>query len=211
MPLRPFPKTSRYRSQEFIGGPITTMEQGYLVACIDGTARGNPGPSGYGVIVEDERGRPVAQLSEFLGAQSNQYAEYSGLLAALNYTIRHGFKALKILTDSELMVTEMKGEKKVSGSLLKELYGRAMQLIEHLEFIEIDLVPPDENRMADRLANLAVDRGVDKKAPAVRATDVGGIASVVPEFSGFVRNGVICFTGDSLPEGTPVKIRPVKI
>src|SRR5262249_2850764 len=91
MPIRPFPGKSRYHSQEFIGGAITSLDQGYLVANIDGGARGNPGPAGYGVVIEDEVGRPVAELSEFLGRQTNNYAEYSGLLAALNYTLRHGF------------------------------------------------------------------------------------------------------------------------
>ena len=210
MGLRPFPKASRYCSQEFIGGPITTMEQGYLVTCVGGTARGNPGPAGYGVIVEDERGRPVAQLSEFLGTQTNEYAEYSSLLAALNYTLRHGFKALKIITDSESVAAEINGEKRV-GSSLTELYSRVMRLIEHLDCIEIDLVAAAKNVEAYRLANLAVDRGVDKKAPPVSATDVGGVASVVPELNGVVRNGVISFTGDILPDGTLVKIRPVKI
>ena len=103
MALRPFPKKSRYRSQEFIGGAISNLEQGYLVAYIDGDSRSNPGPAGYGLVIEDEVGRPVAQLSEFLGRQSEKYAEYSALLAALNYTLGHGFKALKVFSDSELI------------------------------------------------------------------------------------------------------------
>ncbi len=77
MTIRPFPGKSKYRSQEFIGGAITSSEQGYLVAYIDGGARGNPGPAGFGVVFEDEVGRPVAELSEFLGRQTNNYAEYS--------------------------------------------------------------------------------------------------------------------------------------
>src|ERR1039457_6756635 len=85
MPARPFPTKSKYRSQEFDGGAIDSSEEGYLVAYIDGGARGNPGPAGYGVLIEDEIGRPFAELSEFLGRQTNNYAEYSGLLAALNY------------------------------------------------------------------------------------------------------------------------------
>ena len=63
MALRPFPAKSRYRSQEFIGAPITSLEQAYLVAYIDGGARGNPGPAGYGVVVEDELGRPWPNLA----------------------------------------------------------------------------------------------------------------------------------------------------
>jgi ribonuclease HI len=211
MPIRPFPeKSSRYRSQEFIGAPITCLEQGYLVAYIDGGARGNPGPSGYGVVIEDELGRPVAQLSEFLGRQTNNYAEYSGLLAVLNYALRHGFKALKVVSDSELMVKQINGQYKVSSPTLKELHSRAMKLIDQFDCFEINHVLREKNREADRLANLAMDRGVAKKAPAVSATDVGGVASVVPEINGVVRDGVVHFMGSSLPDGTMVKIRAVK-
>ncbi len=207
MPFRPFPGKSRYRSQEFVGGAITSLEQGYLVAFIDGGARGNPGPAGYGVVIEDEVGRPVAELSEFLGRQTNNYAEYSGLLAALNYTLRHGFKALKVVSDSELMVKQINGEYKVNNPTLKELHTRAMRMIDQLDYFEITHVLREKNRDADRLANLAMDRGIEKKAPAMSATDVGGVASVVPELNGVVRNGVVEFLGNPLPDGTLVKIR----
>ena len=210
MPIRPFPGKSRYHSQEFIGGPITSLDQGYLVANVDGGARGNPGPAGYGVVIEDELGRPVAELSEFLGRQTNNYAEYSGLLSALNYTLRHGFKALKVVSDSELMVKQINGEYKVSSPTLKELHERAITLIDQLDCFEIKHVLREKNREADRLANLAMDRGIAKKAPAVNATDVGGEASVVPEINGVVRDGVVQFMGKALPEGTLVKIRAVK-
>jgi ribonuclease HI len=210
MALRPFPAKSRYRSQEFIGAPITSLEQGYLVTYIDGGARGNPGPAGYGVVVEDELGRPVAELSEFLGHQTNNYAEYSGLLSALNYAIRHGFKALRVISDSELMVKQINGEYKVSSPTLKELHSRAMKLVDQLDYFEIKHVLREKNREADRLANLAMDRGIAKKAPAVSATEIGGVASVVPEINGVVRDGVIQFMGTPLPDGTLVKIRAVK-
>ena len=79
MPIRPFPQTSsRYRSQEFPGAPITGLDQGYLVSFIDGGARGNPGPAGYGVVIEDELGRPVAELSEFLGTADQQLRRVLG-------------------------------------------------------------------------------------------------------------------------------------
>ena len=211
MSIRPFPeKSSKYRSQEFIGAPITSQDQGYLVAYIDGGARGNPGPAGYGVVIEDESGRPVAELSEFLGRQTNNYAEYSGLLAALNYALRHGFKALKVVSDSELMVKQINGQYKVSSPTLKELHAHAIKLIDQLDCFEIKHVLREKNREADRLANLAMDRGIAKKAPAVSATDVGGVASVVPEINGVVRDGVVHFMGASLQDGTLVKVRPVK-
>ena len=209
MAIRPFPKKSRYRSQEFIGGAITSLEQGYLVACINGGSRGNPGPAGYGLVIEDEVGRPVAQLSEFLGRQSERYAEYSALLAALNYTLGHGFKALKVFCDSELMVKQVNGEAKVSAPTAKGLHGQAMALIDKLDYCEIKQVLPGKNREANRLANNAIDRGIAKRAPAVGATD-GGVASVTPELNGIVRDGMVHFSEDSFPDGTQVRIRAVK-
>jgi ribonuclease HI len=211
MPFRPFPAKSRYRSQEFPGGTISSSEQGYLVTYIEGGARGNPGPAGYGVVFEDEIGRPVAELSEFLGRQTNNYAEYSALLAALNYTLRHGFKALKVLTDSELLVKQINGESKVvTNPTLIELHGRAVKMLDQLDYFEIKHVLREKNRDADRLANLAMDRGIANMAPAVAATDVGGVASVLPEVNGMVRSGVVEFLGKPLPDGTLVKVRAVE-
>src|SRR6266567_3153101 len=74
-----------------------TLPEAYLIAHIDGGARGNPGPAGYGVVITDQAGRKVAALSEYLGHQTNNYAEYSGLLAALDYALKHGHKALKVV------------------------------------------------------------------------------------------------------------------
>jgi len=210
MAIRPFPGKSRYHSQEFIGGPITSLDQGYLVANVDGGARGNPGPAGYGVVIEDEVGRSVAQLSEYLGKQTNNYAEYSGLIAALTYAQRHGFKALKVVSDSELMVKQITGEYKVNSPTLKDLHAQATKLINQFECFEIKHVLREKNREADRLANLAMDRGIAKKTPAISAAEVGGVSSVVPEINGVVRDGVIQFMGNPLPDGTLVKIRAIK-
>jgi len=207
MPFRPFPPKSPLRSQEFDGGHIDSLPKEYLVAYIDGGARGNPGPAGYGVVFEDEVGRPIAELSEFLGRQTNNYAEYSALLAALNYTLRHGFKALKVISDSELLVKQIKGEYKVSSPTLKELHVRATKMLDEFDYFEIRHVLREKNRDADRLANLAMDRGIARKAPAVAAIDVGGVASVIPEVNGVVRNGVVEFLGKPLRDGTLVKVR----
>jgi ribonuclease HI len=129
------------------------------VAHIDGGARGNPGPAGYGVVLEDQNGRRVAGLSQYLGHRTNNYAEYSGLLAALQYALEHGPKALKVISDSELMVRQIKGVYKVRTAALLELYQKAQQLIRQLEWFEIGHVLRESNREADRLANEAMDRG----------------------------------------------------
>jgi len=131
----------------------------HLVAHIDGGARGNPGPAGYGVVIEDQAGQRVAGLSQYLGHRTNNYAEYSGLLAALEYALAHGPKALKVISDSELMVRQIKGVYKVRNAALLELYQKAQQLIRQLEWFEIGHVLRESNREADRLANEAMDRG----------------------------------------------------
>jgi ribonuclease HI len=133
--------------------------QSYLVAHIDGGARGNPGPAGYGVVIEDEKGRKIAALSDYLGHRTNNYAEYSGLLAALQYAVDHGYKALKVISDSELMVRQMRGQYKVKNPTLIELHARAKELIAKLDWFEIGHVLRESNREADRLANEAMDRG----------------------------------------------------
>jgi ribonuclease HI len=129
------------------------------VAYVDGGARGNPGPAGYGVAVQDAAGHPVAELSEYLGHRTNNYAEYRGLLAALRYAAEHQIRALKIVSDSELMVRQMKGVYKVRHPELRKLYDEAQQLVRGLEHFEIRHALREHNKIADRLANEAMDRG----------------------------------------------------
>src|SRR5215467_11427 len=109
----------------------------YLIAHSDGGARGNPGPSGYGVVIKDESGRKVAALSKYLGHQTNNFAEYQRLIAALEYAIEHSPKALKVISDSELLVRQIKGIYKVKNLTLQDLHGRAKQLISQLEWFSI--------------------------------------------------------------------------
>jgi ribonuclease HI len=125
----------------------------------DGGARGNPGPAGYGVVIHDASGRKIAELSEYLGHQTNNYAEYQGLLAALRYAHANGIKALKIVSDSELMVRQMKGIYKVRNPELRKLYDEAQRLVRELDHFEIRHALREHNRDADRLANQAMDRG----------------------------------------------------
>lgn len=128
-------------------------------AHVDGGARGNPGPSGYGVAIQDATGHPVAELSEYLGHHTNNYAEYQGLLAALRYAAEHRLTALKVISDSELMVRQMKGIYKVRHPELRKLYEQAQQLVRQLEHFEIRHALREHNQTADRLANEAMDRG----------------------------------------------------
>ena len=129
------------------------------IAHVDGGARGNPGPAGYGVAIQDASGHPVAELSEYLGHQTNNYAEYQGLLAALRYAAEHQIKALNVISDSELMVRQIKGIYKVRHPELRKLYDEAQQLMRRLEHFEIRHALREHNRTADRLANEAMDQG----------------------------------------------------
>src|SRR5260370_6836263 len=135
----------------------------YLVAHSDGGARGNPGPAGYGAVIQDESGKKVAHLSEYLGHQTNNFAEYQGLIAALEYAVKHGPKALKLISDSELLVRQIKGIYKVKNATLKDLHGRAKELIAQLDSFQIGHALPDHNRDADRLANEAMDKGMGRR------------------------------------------------
>src|SRR5437016_7301843 len=131
----------------------------YLIAHSDGGARGNPGPAGYGVVIQDESGHKVAALSEYLGHQTNNFAEYQALIAALEYAVKHGHKALKVISDSELLVRQIKGIYKVKNSVLKDLHARAKELIAKLDWFSIEHVLRGKNQEADRLANEAMDNG----------------------------------------------------
>src|SRR5579864_2147934 len=136
----------------------------FLVAHIDGGARGNPGPSGYGVVIEDEAGKKVAELSEYLGHQTNNFAEYQGLIAALEYAVTHGHTALKVISDSELLVRQIKGIYRVKNPTLKDLHARAKELIAQLDWFSIDHAMREHNQEADRLANLAMDKGTGRSS-----------------------------------------------
>ena len=183
--------------------PAQGAPDSYLIAHVDGGARGNPGPAGYGVVITDQIGRKVASLSEYLGPQTNNYAEYNGLLAALDYAIEHGPRALKVVGDSELLVKQIRGEYKVKSPTLLELYQRAKKMIGQLEWFSIQHVLRGGNQEADRLANMAMDKGMGRTSLApVRAAAGRG-----QEYDGVVRGGVIVVDGADLPEGTRVQIR----
>jgi len=178
----------------------------FLVAHSDGGARGNPGPAGYGVVVQDETGRKVAALSEYLGHQTNNFAEYQGLIAALEYALKHGPKALKVISDSELLVRQIKGIYKVKNPTLQDLHARAKELIRQLDWFSIGHALREHNQEADRLANEAMDRGmgrsVVKSSPLPQAVPL-------QELEGIVRGGKVELSG-TLPEGTRVQVRVKK-
>jgi ribonuclease HI len=188
--------------------PPSAPPDSYLIAHIDGGSRGNPGPAGYGVVITDRAGKKIAALHEYLGRQTNNYAEYQGLLAALDYALAHGPKALKVVGDSELLVKQIRGEYKVKSPALLDLYQRARELISQLEWFSIQHTLREGNQEADRLANMAMDKGMGRaNSSAVAPILSGREFNSGREFSGVVRNGVIIIEGGKLPDGTRVQIR----
>lgn len=175
----------------------------YLVAHSDGGARGNPGPAGFGVVVQDESGKKVAALSEYVGHQTNNFAEYQGLIAALEYAIEHGPKALKLISDSELLVRQIKGIYKVKNPTLQDLHARAKELIAQLDWFSIGHAFREHNQEADRLANEAMDKGMGRSVRA--AAPAQAVAG--QEFEGVVRSGKIELVNGTLPDGCRVQIR----
>jgi ribonuclease HI len=177
-----------------------------LIAHIDGGSRGNPGPSAYGVVLEDEKGQSVAELSEYLGRQTNNFAEYQGLIAALEYAVQHGHKGLKVISDSELLVRQIQGGYRVHHPVLRDLHARARQLTKQLEWFSIAHVLRHKNQAADRLANAAMDQGQGKTREAALPTSSFVRAR---ELEGIVRNGKIELLDGELSDGTRVQVRVI--
>lgn len=175
-------------------------KSGWITAFCDGGSRGNPGPAGYGVYIQDESGAKIAELSEYLGKKTNNFAEYSGLLAALDYALGHGHTHLRAVADSELLVKQIKGQYRVNSPELRPLYEEARRRIARLEGFQIQHVLREKNRRADQLANEAMDRGMGRsQAP-------GAANSKTQTLRGFVKGGVVHILEGELPDGVFVKV-----
>ena len=144
--------------------PTPAADSGELfTAHCDGGSRGNPGPSGYGAVIEDAQGHVAAEMSEYLGLQTNNFAEYSGLLGVLKWAVEHNVKRLSVVSDSELMVKQMQGRYAVKSPILRPLFEEARKLSRKIDRFEMRHTLRGGNKTADRLANEAMDRGMGKK------------------------------------------------
>jgi ribonuclease HI len=238
MPSRTDLSSSLFPSQESpspAASPATPSHSGWISAHCDGGARGNPGPAGYGALIQSTDGAIVAELSEFLGLRTNNYAEYSGLLGCLDFALKNGYRKLRMVSDSELMVKQIQGKYQVKSPDLKPLYDEAKRRIAQLDGFEISHALRHKNKDADRLANEAMDRGMRKPgaapAPSVRTAPASTntpvarpaappIPIATPErraaaptldadtmLRGFTRDGVVHILGGAkLPDGIFVKI-----
>jgi probable phosphoglycerate mutase len=128
-----------------------------LVAYIDGGARGNPGPAGFGVRIEQADGTLVEEFSEAIGTATNNVAEYRGLLAALQWARSHGHRAIHVRSDSLLLVQQMLGNYKVKHPGLQQLHAKARLLAHEIGKVTYEHVRRESNAHADRLANTAMD------------------------------------------------------
>lgn len=147
--------------------PAASPARAELIAYIDGGSRGNPGPAGYGVVIQDARGRTLEAIAEHIGEATNNVAEYRALLAALDYAVGKRARRLKIFCDSELVVRQMLGRYRVQSLDLKPLHARARQLAGGLERFAIEHIPRERNALADRLANQAMDQAQSSSASPV--------------------------------------------
>jgi probable phosphoglycerate mutase len=146
--------------------PTSAADAEQYTAHCDGGSRGNPGPSGYGAVIEDSKGRVVAELSEFLGIQTNNFAEYSGLLGVLKWAVENGAERLRVISDSELMVKQMQGKYKVASPILRPLFEEARKLSRSIASFEMRHTLRGGNKTADRLANEAMDKGMGRNRPS---------------------------------------------
>jgi ribonuclease HI len=201
----------------FAPSEATENPSDWYTAHCDGGSRGNPGPAGYGAVVTDPTGKVVARLSRYLGHQTNNFAEYQGLIAVLQWAVDNGKKRLRVVSDSELMVKQMKGVYKVKHPGLLPLWQQARRLASQLSGFEMRHTLRGGNKEADRLANEAMDQGTGKRKPEAapgfpdRAWNPEPSKPAQPKLpsriiEGFVKDGVVHPLEGELPEGIIVKI-----
>jgi ribonuclease HI len=170
------PASARLFSDTHAPGPPA----GVHIANIDGASRGNPGPASYAVVIRDPSGKTVLELAKRLGRETNNVAEYYALLAALDYAASNGITALRIRSDSELLVRQMQGRYKVKSPELKPLYERASKIARQIAYFTIEHVRREQNKDADALANVALDSGPVTSV----ATTPGGDRKIVTDAPG---------------------------
>jgi ribonuclease HI len=127
----------------------------------DGAARGNPGPAGLGIVIEDENGMRLQGLVRYIGTATNNQAEYLALIEGLRAVSEWKPDRLEVFLDSKLVVEQMKGRYRVKNGSLAALHRQAQELLESFPEVTIAHVPREKNRGADALANRAIDEWVD--------------------------------------------------
>jgi len=209
-------KTSPPGSARLFADSQASVPAGVHVANIDGASRGNPGPASYGVVLRDPDGKIILELAKNIGRETNNVAEYFALLAALDYASMHGISALRIRSDSELLVRQMQGVYKVKSPDLKPLQERAAKLSRQLQYFAIEHVRRELNKDADALANVALDAGgtakIESRRPATAEVKPAAEAPLnsaqakLPRAlrARYVKGSLVINEPLNLPEGTEV-------
>ncbi len=167
--LGAFPQLDRSKLQRALekaarlleGGPVEEVElaPSYLRLRLysDGAARGNPGPAGAGAVLVEPSGQVVDKLGKFLGHQTNNFAEYQGLLLGLKRARELNVSEVEVFADSELMIRQLGGRYQVKSPTLRPLYEEALRLLKEFERVKLVHVPREMNRAADEMSNRAIE------------------------------------------------------
>lgn len=132
----------------------------------DGACRGNPGESGAGAVFYGSNDDIISRHYLYLGRATNNVAEYKALIMSLEIAVERNYESLQVLSDSQLMCLQMSGSWRVKDSKIKVLHTRARELSDRLEDVKYTHVPRAKNKIADELANMAIDRRDESKSPA---------------------------------------------
>jgi ribonuclease HI len=146
-----------------LGTELSPEKNFQLNLYIDGASKGNPGMAGAGVWMTNQEGKKLLGISRYLGRKTNNEAEYWALLIGLREAQRWRMGSIRIFTDSELVARQVKGSYRVKDSNLRALYKEVMENLKAFPSFEIESIPREENREADRLANEAIRRKITKE------------------------------------------------
>ena len=128
-----------------------------IIIQADGGSRGNPGPAGIGAVLSDSKGKNIAEVSKYIGVTTNNVAEYLAVIYALQEAVYKEAKRVKLKIDSQLVARQLKGEYKVKDKNIRIFFDLALNLLKSFDKIEIEEVPREENKEADKLVNQALN------------------------------------------------------
>jgi ribonuclease HI len=137
-----------------------TQPTGKVRVYSDGAARGNPGPAGAGAVLLDDNGTVIAELGRFLGDQTNNFAEYQGLLLGLRRALDLGAHEVEVLADSQLVIMQLSGVYRVRNAGLRPLFEEAKRLLARFKRVELRHIPREMNGAADEMSNRAIDENM---------------------------------------------------
>ena len=181
---------------------------------IDGASRGNPGAAAFAVVIQ-RPGQPVVEFAETMGKATNNVAEYTALVAALEKAVELGLRSFTVFSDSELMVKQMNGEYRVKSADLQDLFREATELRKQFESVTLKHVRREQNKRADELCNLALDGklspasaggGGTEPTPAAVPTGVTSTATVREDAIECLRAAATAWANKGLGAVSPAQV-----